>query len=35
MRTIGYHVRTGKHAVTSFDWDQFLSFADMHLRAQP
>jgi hypothetical protein len=33
MRTIGYHVRTGKHAVTSFDWDQFLSFADMHLHA--
>ena len=35
MRSIGYHVRTGKHAVTSFDWDQFLTFADMHLRARP
>src|SRR6185369_2925212 len=23
MHTIGFHVRTGKHAVTSFDWDQF------------
>jgi hypothetical protein len=32
MHTIGFHVRTGKHAVTSFDWDQFLAFADMHLR---
>ena len=32
MHTIGFHVRTGKHAVTSFDWDQFLTFADMHLR---
>jgi hypothetical protein len=32
MPTIGFHVRTGKHAVTDFDWDQFLSFADMHLR---
>jgi hypothetical protein len=34
MRDIGYHVRTGKHAVTTFDWDQFLTFADMHLRPQ-
>src|SRR4029077_15879288 len=35
MRTIGFHVRSGKHAVTPFDWDQFLSFADMHLRGRP
>jgi hypothetical protein len=34
MRTLGFHYRTGKHAVTAFDWDQFLAFADMHLRAQ-
>jgi hypothetical protein len=32
MHAVGFHVRTGKHAVTSFDWDQFLTFADMHLR---
>ena len=32
MHTIGFHYRTGKHAVTAFDWDQFLAFADMHLR---
>ena len=34
MRTIAYHYRTGKHEVTAFDWDQFLTFADMHLRAR-
>jgi len=32
MHTIGFHIRTGGHAVTPFDWDQFLKFADMHLR---
>lgn len=32
MHTIGYHFRTGRHAVTPFDWEQFLSFADTHLR---
>ena len=32
MHTIAYHIRTGKHAVTDFDWDQFLTFADANLR---
>lgn len=34
LHTLAYHYRTGKHEVTAFDWDQFLSFADKYLRAR-
>lgn len=27
--TIAYRVRTGKHDVTAFDWDQYPKFAEM------
>ena len=29
--TIGYHLRTGDHAITPVDWRHYLDFADKHL----
>lgn len=32
QKDTGYHIRKGRHDINTFDWSQYLNFADLHFK---
>ncbi len=32
LNTVSYHIRTGEHNVTNYDWEQYIRWADMFVK---